>query len=68
MVCTMMTQTPLAAPTSFARGTRPSASPYSLRCINRRFVAARAEKGPIEQIEEATQVGKAFVLVIFACA
>jgi len=51
----MMTQTPLAAPASFARGTRPSASPYSLRSVNRRIVAVRAEKGPLEQIEEKTQ-------------
>ena len=58
MVCTMLTQTPLASPASVARtSARPSASPYSIRGLStRRAIVVRAEKGPLDQLEEKAQV------------
>ena len=54
MVCTMLTQTPLVSPASVAR---PSASPYSFRGLStRRAIVVRAEKGPLDQLEEKAQV------------
>lgn len=60
MVCTMLTQTPLATPACVARtSARPSASPYSFRGLStRRAIVVRAEKGPLDQLEEKAQVSR----------